>query len=46
MFAFIFSVTGYLMGSKIGRFFGNNVEIAGGAILIGIGVKILVEHLI
>jgi len=30
----------------ISIFLKNNVEIAGGIILIGIGVKILIEHLI
>jgi putative Mn2+ efflux pump MntP len=44
-FAFLFSVTGYFLGHKIGKVIGNKVEILGGLILIGIGIKILIEHL-
>lgn len=35
---------GMLLGSRLGTRFGQRVEIAGGLILIGIGVKIVVEH--
>lgn len=45
VFTFLFSVSGYLIGNRIGRMLKNNVEIAGGIILIGIGIKILIEHL-
>jgi manganese efflux pump family protein len=45
LFAFIFSVAGYYLGHKIGRVIGNKVEIIGGLILIGIGTKILAEHM-
>ena len=45
LFAFSFSVAGYFLGNKIGKVIGNKVEILGGVILIGIGIKILVEHL-
>jgi putative Mn2+ efflux pump MntP len=31
------------VGDRIGHFFENKIEIAGGLILIGIGVKILLE---
>lgn len=44
-FAFLFSVTGYFLGNKIGKVIGSKVEILGGLILIGIGIKILIEHL-
>jgi putative Mn2+ efflux pump MntP len=44
-FAFLFSVTGYFLGRKIGKVIGNKAEILGGLILIGIGIKILIEHL-
>ena len=44
--AFVFSVSGYYLGNKIGKIIGNKVEIIGGIILIGIGVKILIEHLL
>jgi len=45
LFAFIFSVSGYYLGHRIGKIVGNKVEIIGGIILIGIGIKILIEHL-
>ena len=40
------SFLGVFVGNRIGHFFENKIEIAGGLILIGIGVKILIEHLI
>lgn len=40
----LFSIGGIYMGHKIGRFFGEKAGILGGLMLIGIGVKILVEH--
>ena len=43
--AFSFSVIGYFLGNKIGKIIGNKVEIVGGVVLIGIGLKILIEHL-
>jgi len=46
LFAFLFFVFGYFLGNKIGSFIGYKVEIIGGVILIGIGVKILIEHLL
>ena len=46
LFAFIFSISGYFIGNKIGKFLENKVELIGGIILIGIGIKILIEHLI
>jgi manganese efflux pump family protein len=46
LFAFAFSVSGYYIGHRIGKIIGNKVEIIGGIILIGIGIKILIEHLI
>ncbi len=42
---FALSFLGVLTGSKIGHFFEKKIEILGGLILIGIGVKILIEHL-
>jgi putative Mn2+ efflux pump MntP len=45
LFALLFSVTGYMLGNKMGKFVGNKVEIIGGVILMGIGIKILIEHL-
>lgn len=43
--AFLFSFAGTYIGNKCGNLFGNKSEILGGVVLIGIGVKILIEHL-
>lgn len=43
--AFSFSFIGFVLGCRIGHLFENKVEIAGGIILIGIGLKILIQHL-
>ncbi len=43
--AFIFSMIGVIIGSAVGDKLGSKVEILGGILLIGIGVKILIEHL-
>jgi Predicted membrane protein len=42
---FVISVIGLLVGLRFGRIKWMNFEIVGGLILIGIGIKILVEHL-
>jgi putative Mn2+ efflux pump MntP len=42
---FVISSIGVFIGEKIGHFFENKIEIIGGLILIAIGVKILVEHI-
>ncbi len=42
---FLVSMIGILFGKKTGKTFGPRMEIAGGLILILIGVKIVVEHL-
>ena len=42
---FILSAAGVQLGVKGGHFFENKIEIFGGLILIGIGLKILLEHL-
>ncbi len=43
--ALIFSVIGVLLGNRIGSIWGSRVGILGGLVLIGIGVKILLQHL-
>jgi len=43
---FALSFLGVFIGDRIGHFFENKIEIAGGLLLIGIGIKILVEHLV
>lgn len=42
---FGFSLIGLFLGKYFGKIFGKRVDIAGGLILIGIGIKILYEHL-
>jgi putative Mn2+ efflux pump MntP len=37
---------GFIFGSSLGGFFGGRIRIVGGAILILIGIRILVEHLL
>ena len=44
--AFVLSLIGGFLGRKIGGFFKNKAGIIGGIILILIGVKILLEHLL
>ena len=41
---FLLSFAGVFIGSKLGHIFERKIEILGGLILIGIGVKILIEH--
>jgi len=43
--AFIFSFSGGILGEKIGKLFKQRAEIVGGIILVGIGIKILLEYL-
>jgi len=41
---FVLSYLGVFIGKKFGHFFENKIEALGGLILIGLGVKILLEH--
>ncbi len=43
---FALSLAGVYIGKKFGHIFEKKIEIAGGLILIGIGVKILLAHLL
>lgn len=43
---FVMSCIGYLIGKRFGHFFENKIEILGGLILIAIGFKILIQHLL
>lgn len=43
---FALSYAGFELGKRIGHFFENKIEIFGGVILIAIGAKILINHLI
>jgi putative Mn2+ efflux pump MntP len=39
------TATGMLLGRRVGARFGQRASVVGGLVLVGIGVKILVEHL-
>jgi len=43
---FVLSYLGVFIGKNFGHFFENKIEAAGGLVLIGLGVKILLEHLL
>jgi len=43
---FSLSLMGFFFGSGLGRVFGNKIKIVGGFILIVIGLRILMEHLL
>ena len=42
---FCLCFAGTFVGNKVGHFFENKLEIAGGLVLVGMGIKILIEHL-
>ena len=44
--SFAVTVVGFLLGRHVGKWLGKRAEMVGGLILLGIGVKILVEHLL
>jgi putative Mn2+ efflux pump MntP len=41
-----FTAAGLHLGKRLGRAFGKRMEVAGGIVLVGIGVKILVDHIL
>lgn len=43
---FVFCFGGVYLGCRTGNCFGKRAQIAGGIVLIGIGIKILLEHLL
>ncbi|MCU0243635.1 MAG: manganese efflux pump MntP family protein [Acidobacteria bacterium] len=43
--SFLVTVAGAKLGPVVGRVVGKRAELAGGLILIGIGLKVLIEHL-
>jgi putative Mn2+ efflux pump MntP len=45
LITFAFSYAGFYIGKSFGHFFETGIEAFGGLILIGIGLKILLEHL-
>lgn len=42
---FLFSFGGLTIGLKLGSIFRSKIELVGGILLVGIGIKVLVEHL-
>ena len=46
LITFALSYAGVAIGKRFGHFFENRIEALGGLVLIGIGVKILFEHLL
>lgn len=42
----LFTLIGLFVGSKTGRLFGKNVELMGGLILIAIGLRIVITHML
>ena len=44
--AFVLSMLGGLLGRKLGQLFQRRATLLGGLVLVGIGVKILIEHLL
>ncbi len=44
--AFLVAGIGFLIGRKAGQIFGKRAELIGGLILIGIGIQILLSHLL
>ena len=46
LITFVLSYAGVLIGKRFGHFFENKIEALGGLVLIGIGVKIMCEHLL
>jgi len=43
---FILSYIGVILGKRLGHFFENRIEAVGGVVLIGLGIKILIQHLL
>ncbi len=43
---FLLSFLGVFVGKRFGHFFENKIEVVGGLVLVGIGIRILIEHLI
>lgn len=43
--SFLLSVAGNLLGNRLGEKFGRRMELLGGLILIGIGIRLVISHL-
>ncbi len=46
LITFLLSITGFFFGCGLGRVFGQKVKLVGGLILIAIGFRILLEHIL
>ena len=46
LITFLLSLFGFYFGCGLGRVFGNKIKIVGGLILIAIGLRILLEHIL
>ncbi len=46
LITFLLSITGFFFGCGLGRVFGKKVKLVGGLILIAIGFRILLEHVL
>ena len=42
----VMTIIGMRLGSRLGERFGRKMEMTGGLVLVGIGVKILADHLL
>jgi len=43
---FVISLVGVFIGKRVGCLFQSRVQLIGGIILVGIGIRIVVEHLV
>jgi len=43
---FVICLSGFFFGKKLGILFGRYAQLAGGCVLIGIGVRILLQHIV
>jgi len=44
--AFVITIIGFLLGKKVGKLIGKRAELVGGIVLIAIGLRILISHLL
>lgn len=44
--ALLITLIGFMLGSRAGKLLGKRAELVGGLILIGIGIRVVVEHLV
>ena len=46
LIAGLFAIAGVFLGTRLEKILGNKIEVLGGIILVGIGIKVLLEHLL